>query len=54
MITSLLWCTINRNMIFKMDVMLGDNCTYKKLNNDAVAVLQRKMNRQLLQLKNKK
>ena len=34
--------------------MLGDTCTYKKLNKDPTPTLQRKMNQQLLQLKRKK
>ena len=38
----------------KMDDMLGDTCTYKKLNQDPTPALQRKMNQQLLQLKRKK
>ena len=35
----------------KMNVMLGDNCTYKKLEKDPTSALQRKMNGRLLQLK---
>ena len=37
-----------------LDGMLGDTCTYKKLNKDPTPALQRKMNQQLLVLKRKK
>ena len=38
----------------KMNEMLEDNCTYRKLQTDPTSALQRKMNQQLLQLKEEK